>query len=89
MKAEQIVFPFPGLRRESAVKPPNVDPVGRSYTDGASKVRVVAVSPADANQVVVERDLDGKRWAAPVNDIRHIVARNRRSPLPNLDGGSP
>lgn len=79
MKAEQIVFPFPGVRRESAVKPPHADLVGRNYTDGASKVRVVAVSPADANQVVVERDLDGKRWAAPAWMIRLAVGtRNVR-----------
>lgn len=79
MAAEQKVFPFgPGVRREAAaVKPPNADLVGRSYMDGVSKVRVVGVSPANPNQVVVERDLDGRGWTAPAWMIRLVVGSRK------------
>lgn len=79
MEAKQIVFPFgPGVRREAeAVKSPNADLVGRSYMDGASKVRVIGVSSANSNQVVVERDLDGRNWTAPAWMIRMIVGARK------------
>jgi hypothetical protein len=78
MEAEQIVFPFPGVRREAAaVKAPNADLVGRSYMDGASKVRVVAVNPAVPNQVTVRRELDGRSWVAPAWMIRLAVGAGK------------
>lgn len=78
MAAEQIVFPFPGVRRAAAtVKAPNSDLVGRSYMEGASKVRVIAVNPADPNQVTVKRDIDGRSWAAPAWMIRLAVGTSK------------
>ena len=79
MATEQKVLPFgPGVRREAAaVKTPNADLVSRSYADGASKVRVVGVNPANPNQVVVERDLDGRSWTAPAWMIRLVVGSKK------------
>ena len=49
--------------------------LGRIFFDGASYVRVVGLCPANSSQVVLERELDGKRWTAPSSLIRMIVGR--------------
>ena len=79
MSAEQMALPFnlrsiKSQRKESA----NDDLTGSSFFDGSSTITVIGVSQANPNQVIVERDLDGKSWTAPAWMIRAIVGRKRK-----------
>ena len=64
-----------GARRKA--KPLMAGLLGRGFFAGASYVRVVGLCPANSSQVVLERELDGKRWTAPSSLIRVIVGRRR------------
>ena len=64
-----------GARRNG--KPLKAGLLGRGFFAGASYVRVVGLCPANSSQVVLEREVDGKRWAAPSGLIRVIVGRGR------------
>jgi hypothetical protein len=53
--------------------------VGRTFFDGSSDVRVVGLCPSNPSHVMLERRLDGRRWAAPSSLMRHILHGRRRS----------
>lgn len=79
MNAEQIALPFNLLGLKPAgKKQANDDLVGCTFFDGSATITVVRTCPANPNQVVVERDLDGKSWTAPVWLIRTVVGRKKR-----------
>lgn len=67
-----------GARRVKQLTPPRNPLVGRSYFDGASRVRVVAACPINPRHVVLERQLDGKRWTAPSGLLRLILGEGPR-----------
>jgi hypothetical protein len=55
------------------------DPLlGRTFFDGSSDVRVVGRCPANPAHVLLERRMDGRRWAAPASLMRHILRRGRK-----------
>ena len=79
MSAEQITLPFNLLSMKTVGKRDvNDDLVGRCFFDGASTISVISVCPANPNQVIVQRDLDGKSWTAPAWLIRTVVGRKKK-----------
>ena len=51
--------------------------LGRTFFDGSSDVRVVSLCPVNPSQVILERQLDGKKWTAPSGLIRLVLGRAR------------
>lgn len=56
----------------------HADLIGRSFFDGSADVTVTGVCPANPAQVVVERELDGRRWTISAGLVRLIVGRERK-----------
>ena len=79
MKAEQIVLPF-RLTGGTSVKEGQgcADLIGQSFHDGRVTLSVIGVCPSNPNQVIVQRDLDQKSWAAPAWLIRTIVGQKKK-----------
>lgn len=82
MEAEQIALPFRLIRRKNIKdRRDNSDLIGHSFMDRSSTITVMSLCPSNPEQVMVERDMDGKRWAVPVGLIRLIVgcSKERRA----------
>ncbi len=56
---------------------PHDDLIGRRFFDGLSHVSVTGVCRLNPAQVMVEREMDGKRWSISAALIRHITKRER------------
>ena len=56
---------------------PHDDLIGRRFFDGLSSVAVTGVCRLNPKQVMVEREMDGKRWSISAALIRHIMKRER------------
>ncbi|MGA9998208.1 MAG: hypothetical protein WBP93_22535 [Pyrinomonadaceae bacterium] len=82
MSAEQITLPFNLTGRKAArkkdVNDVNDDLIGRCFFDGASTINVIRTSPANPNQVIVQRDTDGKSWTVPAWLIRTVIGRRKK-----------
>ena len=79
MKTEQRVLPFKpagGSPIKDGRK--NAALIGKSFLDGSVEITVMSVCQSNPNQVMVERDVDGKRWSVPVGVIRLIVGRRKK-----------
>ena len=57
---------------------PHDDLVGRHFFDGLSKVAVTGVCRLNPAQVMVTRELDGRRWSISAALVRHITKRERK-----------
>jgi hypothetical protein len=58
--------------------PPHADLIGRRFFDGLSRVAVMDVCRLNPAQVMVEREMDGRRWSISAGLIRLIVGRERK-----------
>jgi len=66
-------------REPSARTPtPHADLIGRRFFDGLSRVAVTDVCRLNPAQVMVEREMDGRRWSISAGLIRLIVGRERK-----------
>jgi hypothetical protein len=61
-----------------AARSPHDDLVGRHFFDGHSNVAVTGVCRLNPAQVMVEREMDGRRWSISAALIRHITRRERK-----------
>jgi hypothetical protein len=57
---------------------PHADLIGRCFFDGLSSVAVTDVCHLNPAQVMVEREMDGRRWSISAGLIRLIVGRERK-----------
>ncbi|HEX9919600.1 MAG TPA: hypothetical protein VGA87_10550 [Pyrinomonadaceae bacterium] len=57
---------------------PHADLIGRSFFDGLSRVAVTDVCRLNPAQVMVERELDGRRWSISAGLVRLITTRERK-----------
>ena len=57
---------------------PHADLIGRRFFDGLSRVAVMGVCRLNPAQVMVEREMDGRRWSISAGLIRLIVGRERK-----------
>ena len=55
----------------------NVDLLGRAFYAGPARITVSRVRPDNPHQVIIEREIDGKRWALPAGLVRLILDRAR------------
>lgn len=78
MQAEQIAFPF-RMKRPPRRNAPNTDLIGRSYKDGHATMTVTSVCLNDINRVMVERDIDGRRWSMPAWLMRLIFLEKEKA----------
>lgn len=82
MAEEQIALPFRLLKGEAINKEekrqPNADLIGRSFFDQSVTMTVISLYPANAKQVIVQRDADGKSWSVPAGLIRLIVGHKKK-----------
>ena len=60
-----------------AERTPHDDLIGRRFFDGVSHVAVTGICRLNPAQVMVERELDGKRWSISAALVRHITKRER------------
>jgi hypothetical protein len=72
------LIPCDDLPREQQARSPHDDLIGRRFFDGLSNVAVTNVCRLNPAQVMVERELDGKRWSISAGLIRLIVGRERK-----------
>jgi hypothetical protein len=61
----------------SRERSPHYDLIGRCFFDGLSNVTVTGVCRFNPAQVMVEREMDGKRWSISAGLIRLITKRRR------------
>ena len=78
MEAEQIAFPFKSVKPKVVKKGPNADLIGRSFYIDSATITVIDLCPIKPDQVMVERDMDGKRWLVPAGLIRLITGQKSR-----------
>lgn len=79
MATEQLTFPFRLLDGKSLREScDNSDLIGQSFLDGSVTITVIGLCPANPKLVIVERELDGKRWSVPAGVMRLIVGRRRK-----------
>ena len=64
--------------RARTPRPPHADLIGRRFFDGLSGVAVMDVCRLNPAQVLVEREMDGRRWSISAGLIRLIVGRERK-----------
>lgn len=57
---------------------PHADLIGRYFFDGLSRVAVTDVCRLNPAQVMVERELDGRRWSISAGLVRLITRRERK-----------
>jgi hypothetical protein len=57
---------------------PHADLIGRRFFDGLSRVAVTDVCRINPAQVMVEREMDGRRWSISARLVRLIVGRERK-----------
>ncbi|HEX8131214.1 MAG TPA: hypothetical protein VF527_19095 [Pyrinomonadaceae bacterium] len=62
----------------AAPPPPHADLIGRCFFDGLSRIAVTDVCRLNPAQVMVEREMDGRRWSISAGLIRLIVGRERK-----------
>lgn len=74
------LIPGDDLPREQPVRvpTPHADLIGRRFFDGLSRVAVTDVCRLNPAQVMVEREMDGRRWSISAGLIRLIVGRERK-----------
>jgi len=70
--------PPPREQRLPRERTPHDDLIWLSFFDGLSSVAVTGVCRLNPAQVMVERELDGKRWSISAALIRHITKRERK-----------
>ena len=68
----------PPREKVPRVRTPHDDLIGRRFFDGLSHVAVTGICRLNPAQVLVERELDGKRWSISAALIRHITKREHR-----------
>ncbi|HKC65929.1 MAG TPA: hypothetical protein VKB86_19955 [Pyrinomonadaceae bacterium] len=79
MEAKQIALPFRLITgKEIRDGRDNTDLIGRSFMDGPSTITIMSVCLSNPEQVMVERDLNGKRWSVPAGVIRLIVGHKKK-----------
>jgi hypothetical protein len=68
----------PRVRTAREPTPQHADLIGRCFFDGHSRVAVTDVCRLNPAQVMVERELDGRRWSIPAGLVRLITRRGRK-----------
>ncbi|HEY9404497.1 MAG TPA: hypothetical protein VIQ24_17695 [Pyrinomonadaceae bacterium] len=68
----------PPRERTTRAQMPHADLIGRRFFDGRSRVAVMDVCRINPAQVMVEREMDGRRWSISAGLIRLIVGRERK-----------
>ncbi|HEY0083638.1 MAG TPA: hypothetical protein VGB61_12670 [Pyrinomonadaceae bacterium] len=80
-RAQQLrLIPGDELPREPTPREPtpHADLIGRRFFDGLSRVAVMGVCRLNPAQVMVEREMDGRRWSIPAGIVRLVVGRERK-----------
>jgi hypothetical protein len=80
LKQEERQTGLPGFG-PAVASASNADLVGRSFSDGAARLKIVGVSSSNPAHVVVERDADGHSFTIPAGIVRIILgpAKRRRA----------
>ena len=70
--------PLAATAKDARAASPNADLVGRTFSDGASLMRVTGLSATNHAHVIVERGHDGYTCTIPAGVVRLCLPHTRR-----------